>query len=472
LKKLGVLLLLALTFSSVAVQAALAQEEDGMRVRASGPQVLPLDSSGPPPSAEVPRTANAQAGRTVESVEIGGEPEHVPGEIVVLYDSKEAKAREKDPASKEDLGGRSALLSYENVKAEKNKEKAHKLLKERKAKKDKEPGVEWAGYNTVAETAFEPSDPYFRTGAQQPQLRVLDPMRGWDLPGGRGIRSDGSRVVVGVVDSGIDASNPDICSTGYTTTNFCSGSDRNRINGQRDFVNGDANAYDDDESGHGTHVSGMIMAKTNNGYGMASGSFESYLIAAKVVDAKGNASSNDTIAAINWLSETKGADVINVSIEFYFYNLALKEAVDSAYDRGTVVVAAAGNHCSICSNPDVAYPAGFPKAIAVGSVVGTQRAEKSNYGSEIDVVAGGENVTSTIPTRFGANFGRLSGTSFAAPQVSALAANLKSRGAATQGEVRRAMFNNADDLGPAGLDNETGYGRVDYYRALKAVPYR
>lgn len=81
-------------------------------------------------------------------------------------------------------------------------------------------------------------------------------------------------------------------------------------------------------------------------------------------------------------------------------------------------------------------------------------------------------MTSTIPTRLGANFGRLSGTSFAAPQVSALAANLKSRGAVAQGEVRRAMFNNADDLGPAGLDSETGYGRVDYYRALKAVPYR
>jgi len=398
----------------------------------------------------------------------------VPGEIVVLYESKEAKARAKkeDPAFKEDLGGRSALLSYGNVKDEKSKEKAYKLLKERKARKLTEDGVESAGLNTITESALEPSDPYFKPGAQQPHPRVLNPMQGWDLPGARGIKSDGSRVLVGVADSGIDASNPEICPTGYTSTNFCSGSDRNRITGQRDFINGDANAYDDHELGHGTHVSGTIMAKTNNGYGMASGSFESRLLSAKISDAQGNGKTSHMIAAINRLSETKGADVINVSTTTFSYNLALKEAVDSAYDRGTVVVAAAGNHCSICANPGVGYPAGFPKAIAVGSVVGTQRAEKSNYGPEIDVVAGGENVTSTIPTRLGANFGRLSGTSFAAPQVSALAANLKSRGAATQGELRRAMFYNADDLGPSGLDSETGHGRVDYYRALNAVPYR
>lgn len=318
----------------------------------------------------------------METIKVAGEPEHVPGEIVVLYESKEAKARAKkeDPTFKEDLGGRSALLCYEGVKAEKSKEKAHKLLKEKKAEKAKEAGVESAGLNTITQPALEPSDPYFKPGAQQPHLRVLDPMRGWDLPGGRGIESDGSRVLVGVADSGIDASNPEICPTGYTSTNFCSGSDRNRINGQRDFINGDANAYDDHELGHGTHVSGTIMAKTNNGFGMASGSFESYLLSAKISDAQGNGKVSHVIAAINWLSETKGADVINSSTTTFSYDLALKEAVDSAYDRGTVVVAAAGNHCSVCANPGVAYPAGFPKAIAVGSIAGTQRDENSNYG--------------------------------------------------------------------------------------------
>lgn len=463
----------ALTASVLGAGSVAGQEpggrENGQYAPEAGAEVLTAatDPAAPTPNADF-------GAETTPTVELDGE-QVVAGELIVLYESEEAKRKDRSKA--EDLGGRAALVEVGESEAALragDRGRAAAALEAAAEKKAKEPGVALAEPNGLQRATWEPNDEFFPPGNKQYQLRALDPMRGWDLAGGRGSGSAGP-VTVGVIDSGIDASNPDIC-TEYNVNNYCvvpSGVTP-KILGQRDFANDDANAYDDGEVSHGTHVSGTVLAKTNNTLGIAAGSPNARLYAAKIFRQDGSGSTADLIDAINWLSRDKGVDVINYSGVTFTYSDTLRLTVKAAYDRGTVVVAGTGNHCneSYCGgNPGVGYPAKWPTVIAVGSVEGTSRADYSNYGPEVDVVAPGTSVLSTISPRFGADFAYQTGTSQASPFVAALAANLKARNPGiTQARVYRALTENADDVGPAGFDYGTGYGRVDYYRALASVP--
>ncbi|SHJ85820.1 Subtilase family protein [Desulfofundulus thermosubterraneus DSM 16057] len=176
------------------------------------------------------------------------------------------------------------------------------------------------------------------------------------------------------------------------------------------------------------------------------------------------------LRVFNWLGETNiywvsqaiahavdcGAQVINLSLGGPQYSQALADAVDYAWERGVVVVAAAGNE-----GGPVFYPAALPHVIAVAASDGGDRvASFSNHGPEVMVAAPGVDVLTTgvlYP-----NYTPVSGTSIAAPFVSAAAAIIKSQlpGVGPDG-VAEIIRKGVVDIGPPGKDDYAGYGRLD-----------
>ena len=142
-----------------------------------------------------------------------------------------------------------------------------------------------------------------------------------------------------------------------------------------------------DENGHGTHTAGTVLGAT---IGVAP---KAKLWVAKVCGGGGQCSSQAMIKAINWAVEKK-VDAVNISIGGGYGGYAEKTAYEAADKAGVLVAAAAGNNGSA----RVAYPANFPSVIAVGAITESlKRAEFSQYGPGLNIVAPGDNIKSSYP---------------------------------------------------------------------------
>lgn len=272
-----------------------------------------------------------------------------------------------------------------------------------------------------------------RTGAD---LRAAD---AWAVTTGA------ADVLIAVIDSGIDYRHEDL-DDGRVRTDI-----------DWDYVNFDDDAMDD--NGHGTHVAGSIAAESNNGVGVTGLMWQASLVAFKVCDRTGSCASDAIAKAIRQAAHFD-VDIINMSLGGSC-SQTIADAVNYAYfDHGMTIVAAAGN-----SAGGVSYPAAFPPVIAVGAVDYNDRlAYFSNFGPEIDVVAPGVNVLSTIPNN---NYETYSGTSMASPQVAAVAGLILAQHPGIDNDTVRALVRQAvDDLGAVGFDIRYGYGRIN---AAKAV---
>jgi hypothetical protein len=193
-------------------------------------------------------------------------------------------------------------------------------------------------------------------------------------------------------------------------------------------------------------------------------------MAVKGLDDDGSGLDSQLAAAIVYAADN-GADVVNASWSGRGASDAIREAVDYAAQLGVVVVAAAGN-----AGEDARgyYPGALEPVITVAaSDASDAPAWFTNWGSRIDVAAPGVDIVSTraAGTSLGAPAGdghsRLSGTSMAAPHVAGLAALVLARhpGFSIE-EVRQAIRVSAVDIGRPGLDEQSGYGRVDAPRAV------
>jgi subtilisin family serine protease len=228
-----------------------------------------------------------------------------------------------------------------------------------------------------------------------------------------------------------------------------------------EFVNTDlgksfvSNTFNDG-NGHGTHVAGTI-ASTGSVSGVMQ---EADLIPVKVLSDEGSGSLSAIQKGILYAAD-QGADVVNMSIGGGGYSQAMADACQTAVNRGTVVIAASGNE----SNSSVSYPSRYDSVISVGAVDSNkQKANFSNYGSELDVVAPGVNIYSTY---YGNRYNKLSGTSMASPHVAGVAGLMRSANRdISVNEVRSALINTAED---AGNSNYYGAGIVDAYRAVAEV---
>ncbi len=273
-------------------------------------------------------------------------------------------------------------------------------------------------------------------------------------------QSDGQGVMVAVVDSGVDAGHEDLA--GAVLPGWDATTDR---------AGGGVDPF-----GHGTHVAGIIAARAANGIGTRGAAPGARILPVRVLGADGSGFLADVAEGIVW-AVNHGADVINLSLGGTGGGSVYRSVVSYAQEHGVVVVAAAGNE-ALKGNP-VVYPGADPGVIAVASVTAAgSRAPSSSWGPQVDLAAPGAGIAAPCPTSAslcaGLNdptlppgYAHMSGTSMAAPHVSAAAALLLAiRPDLTPAAVQDLLVATADDLGPPGTDPEYGAGLVDPWEAV------
>lgn len=277
--------------------------------------------------------------------------------------------------------------------------------------------------------------------AAQWHLRTLDVARAHDVTGGDG-------VTVAVIDSGVDASHPDL---------------RDNVVPGKDFVAGTDGRVD--RNGHGTGVAALIAAHghgTGDGVlGVAPGAT---ILPVRVSDASGHYRAGHAARAIRWAAD-HGAGVVNLSGGSPSDTPALRGAVAYAQSLDVVVVASVGNADQ--GDRRVLYPAAYPGVIAVASVDSEgEAAPGSVHGPQVSLAAPGVQVVSA-GTGHGYAVGV--GTSDAAALVSGAAALVRAGhpGLDAAGVVAR-LVRTADDRGEPGRDPRYGFGVLDPVAALTA----
>jgi subtilisin family serine protease len=289
----------------------------------------------------------------------------------------------------------------------------------------------------------------------------------WDLV-------TGGPVTVAVVDTGVEGNHPDLAENMWTNpTESQNGLDDGDPNGLvddmrgADFLNGDTDPSD--ESGHGTHVAGIIGARGDNGTGIVGVNWSVRLMALKFMNEHGEGSTGDAAQAIDYAVDA-GAKVINASWGGPTFSQALYEAVARAADHDVLFVAAAGNEGENADHSPE-YPAAFelPNVISVAaSDVRDSLLDFSNYGAQsVDLAAPGDEIYSTVPTSIdGDGYATFSGTSMAAPFVSGAAALYFARSpASSASEVREALIRGVD-RSPSLAGKSTSGGRLNIAKAL------
>ena len=336
------------------------------------------------------------------------------------------------------------------------------------------PQVAQAQPNYIRQFCDEPDDPQFSTQWNLPAL-------GWEhtaVP-----RADD--VLVAVIDSGLDLDHPDIAAHVFVNTAELLGADNvdDDGNGYVDDVNGwdfadapslpgqgdyrDRDADPSDESGHGTHVAGIIAAGVGNGIGIAGIAPGVRLMPLRagfnIAGGSGYLEDDDIAAAIIYAVEN-GAHIINMSFGDPNFSALMRDAVRYAFEAGCVCVAAAGNE----GNSDVFYPARHDETIAVAaSGKGGGIASFSNWGYSIDMAAPGQAIRSLDLD----GYSDRSGTSMAAAHVSGLAALVLARAPQfTASQVGAALATHARDVSPSGWDARSGAGIVRVVGPLSEVP--
>ena len=295
------------------------------------------------------------------------------------------------------------------------------------------PAIEYVEREVVLEAAATvPNDTLWQE--QWGPRRVRAP-RAWDATKGS------SRVVVAVVDTGVDYGHPDL--QGLFVPGY-------------DFVNSDADPRDD--QGHGTAVAGVIAARTQNHEGQAGMCWKCSVMPVKVLDRSGSGPTSTIAAGIVWAA-THGARVINLSLGGAGTTQALQDAVRFAASQGVVVVAAAGNSGSSTRF----YPAAYADALSVAATTsGDNLYDWSNRGRDwVQVAAPGCNVA---PVR-GGGYGDFCGTSSATPIVSGIAALALSLDPGLSKDALEQALRRTARHGIGGVE----YGRVNALYTLAAL---
>ena len=260
------------------------------------------------------------------------------------------------------------------------------------------------------------------------------------------ITSGESDILIAILDTGIDQNHDDLIGKVVANINFTN------------------SPTADDHNGHGTHIAGIVAATADNARGNSGVAYNSSLKNVKVADDGGWCDSATVAEGIIWAVDN-GANVINISLTFNKPSLDLENAVNYAWDKGAVIVAAAGNNY----NSTPVYPSAYSNVIAVAATDKDDQLPRwSNYGDWISIFAPGVDIYSTSPDN---NYVYASGTSPAAAIVSgeaallfAIAKDNNSNGYVND-EVRNSTENMSDLIEVNGL----GKGRVNVLNAVKGM---
>jgi subtilisin family serine protease len=234
--------------------------------------------------------------------------------------------------------------------------------------------------------------------------------------------TDCSSVAVAVLDTGVNYTHQDLAANMW-----------NGPNHGHDAVEPDNDPMD--ESGHGTHVAGIVGAVGNNGAGTTGVCQKASIMAVRVLDADGKGTTATAVEGIGF-AVTNGARVINMSLvgDGTFSDPALSDAITNAQIGDVVVVVVAGNTGDVGHDNDLAANATYPCNLTQPNLVCVAALDQnyalagfSNWGAtSVDVGAPGTNILSTTGVNLNStSYGTMNGTSMASPEVAGLAAMLR-----------------------------------------------
>lgn len=329
-----------------------------------------------------------------------------------------------------------------------------------------DPNVEFAEPNYVRYLLNKsPDDPKF---SQLWGLEKIDAHKAWDITTGS------SNIVVAVIDTGIDCTHPDIKDNMWVNVLEIPGNgiddDDNEVVDDVYGYNAVANSGDPmDTDGHGTHVSGIIGARGNNGIGVCGVNWGVQIMALKCDDEDGGLYVDAVINAIDYLLDMKGkgvnVKVANGSFGGPDFSRSEYRAISKLKDNSVLFIAAAGND-ALDHSSNHYYPSDFD-LLNVISVAATdsqdQLASFSDYGTvDVDLGAPGVDILSTIP----GNYVVYEGTSMAAPHVAGVAALVWCyRHELGCKAIKRILLTSGDSV--SSLDGKTVTGkRINAYNAL------
>ncbi len=334
------------------------------------------------------------------------------------------------------------------------------------------PDVEYAEPAPLFRTMSAPNDTYYNnilnnngTSVNSSwHLNLINAAQAW------GITTGNSAIKVAVIDNAIWANHPDLV---------------NKVVLQKDL------ADDDDDTtpptfntswSHGTHTSGLVAAQTNNGLGVASIGYNISLIAIKATK---DQSSSPTILTegmkgILWAADN-GANIISMSFGTPDPSTTMQNIVNYAYNRGCILIGAAGNDRKDEKN----YPAALNHVIAVASCdESNQKSGFSNYGDWVDVLSpGGSSIASSSfsilsticgnsnVSAYGVenNYGIMNGTSMSTPIVAGLCGLMFSVNPNLTPEkltdILKSTCDNVDNVNSSYI-GKIGAGRINAYNAV------
>ena len=307
-------------------------------------------------------------------------------------------------------------------------------------------------------------------------------------------------ITIAIIDSGVDLAHPDLRENIWLNNDEIP---NNNIDDDRngfvddskgwDFVNNEPNPNPQFSSGwtesgvsHGTIIAGIISARGNNEKGIAGVTWQSKLMSLKVLNDRGEGRLNDVVRAVDY-AVNNGADIINLSFTSFGYSESLREALERAYQKGVIVVAAAGNEqfggTGVNLDKKPIYPACYRGKNGEDLVLGVaatdaldQKTDFSGFGSKcVDLTAPGISFFSTIIK--GGNLknknkeydGYWSGTSMAAALVSGtISLVLQSNPELSSRQVLDIVLGTCDNitqLNPQ-YKNQLGYGRINANSAV------
>lgn len=350
--------------------------------------------------------------------------------------------------------------------------------------------VEWAVYDAPVEMFLSPNDQYYNQqwSLNQSTDRDIDAPEAWDLTQGN------PSSTVAVIDSGVDRNHPDLNDNVFKNPGEVAG------NG----VDDDANGYVDDVygwnflqnnndtfdvDGHGTHVSGIIAAETNNSQGV-SGITKSKILPLRIFISGGvDERTSDVLRAIQYTADNAqrfnikalnmsfGATRARTDENASDVCVAYEPVLKNLYTKGVSAVAAAGNGSGQLG-PDTGIPyytmapAGCYGVISVGATIHNDTlAGFSNFGPGMTLSAPGASYPALISTCPGGSYCEKAGTSMAAPHVAGVISLMTTVNPALNHWHVRHIFSQPSNLDPiegASVSKFPGHGRLNAKKALDA----
>jgi len=304
-------------------------------------------------------------------------------------------------------------------------------------------------------------------------LDKIEIQQAWEISSGE------PDIIIGVIDTGVDYTHPDLSAGLWRNRIEEAGSpgvdddgngyiddivgwdftDVPRFPDGGDYLDEDNDPMDEFGSGHGTQVAGVIAAQAN-GIGINGIAPGTRVMALRAGTASGYLEEDDVARALLYAMDN-GARIINMSFGDTALSQLLRDVLFYAHEQGIILVTSAGNSAS----DEVQFPAALVETISVGaSTINDYLAGFSSYGANTDLVAPGDSILSTA---VGGNYSLVNGTSFSAPIVSAVSGLILSNEPDfTPQQVRNILKSSSDDIMNSGWDMYSGSGRLNAGRAV------